>query len=101
MRRPKRSPRVATLCVLGKRAMKASARPIRSRLLTHAAETIATTDGWHSLHAMPLPGGSSPHGRFLDPPDFEDREHTPHTLPRVQPAPTAANSRPETPQADE
>src|SRR3546814_3192148 len=43
MRRPKRSPRVATLCVLGKRAMKASASPIRSRLLTHAAETIATT----------------------------------------------------------
>src|SRR3546814_1452269 len=90
MRRPKRSPRVATLCVLGKRAMKASASPIRSRLLTHAAETIATTEGWHSLDAMLLPGGYFRLGRFLGPLDFDDSKAALHTMPPVQAAIRAA-----------
>lgn len=90
MRRPKRSPRVATLCVLGKRAMKVSASPIRSRLLTHAAETIATTEGWHSLDALLLPGGYFRLGRFLGPLDFDDRKAALHTMPPVQAAIRAA-----------
>lgn len=90
MRRPKRSPRVATLCVLGKRAMKASANPSRGRLLTHAAEAVAKAEGWHSLDALLLPGGYFRLGRFLGPLDYEDRKAALHAMPPIQTAIRAA-----------
>lgn len=92
MRRPKRSPRVATLCVLGRRAMAASSAPSRSRLMTQAADAIAGAAGWQALDALLLPGGFFRLGRFLGPLDYDERKAALEAMPAVQAAIRAAQS---------
>ncbi len=56
MRGPIRSPRIAALCVLGKRAHRVFVNKPRSELLIAAASAIAEDPAWQNLDAMLLPG---------------------------------------------
>ncbi len=56
MRGPNRSPRIAALCVLGKRAHRLSVNKARGQLLLAAAQAIAEDTAWHGLDALLLPG---------------------------------------------
>lgn len=56
MRGPNRSPRIAALCVLGKRAHQVSVNKPRSDLLIAAARAIANDPEWANLDALLLPG---------------------------------------------
>lgn len=56
MRAPKRAPRIAALCVLGKRAHVVSINKPRGDLLVAAATAIAGDPAWQSLDALLLPG---------------------------------------------
>ncbi|MEL3891656.1 hypothetical protein V6B08_15360 [Ferrovibrio sp. MS7] len=56
MRGPNRSPRIAALCVLGKRAHRVAINKPRARLLLAAAQAIAEDPEWHGLDALLLPG---------------------------------------------
>ena len=56
MRRPNRSPRIAALCLLGKRAQQLSLNKPRGKLLLAAAAAIAEEPVWQGLDALLLPG---------------------------------------------
>ncbi|WP_374631185.1 hypothetical protein [Ferrovibrio sp.] len=56
MRGPIRSPRIAALCVLGKRAHRVFVNKPRSELLIAAATAVAEDTAWQNLDAMLLPG---------------------------------------------
>lgn len=57
MRRPTRSPRIATLCLLGKRAQRPSLNKPRGKFLLAAIQAIADDPVWQGLDALLLPGG--------------------------------------------
>lgn len=56
MRRPNRSPRIAALCLLGKRAQRLSLNKPRGKLLLAAARAITEEPVWQGLDALLLPG---------------------------------------------
>lgn len=57
MRRPTRSPRLATLCVLGNTAASAQDNKARIGLLHALEKTLQEHRNWHPLDAILLPGG--------------------------------------------
>src|SRR4051812_29019420 len=55
--RQKRSPRIATVCVLGRKATRAAQQnPRRLRLMRHVIEEIVGRPDWHPLDAVLFPG---------------------------------------------
>jgi hypothetical protein len=73
MRRPKRSPRLATLCVRGRAANEPAMNKRRLALLQHAVLQLAEFTNWAPLDALVLPAGYFRIRRYLGPRDHASR----------------------------
>lgn len=76
MRRPHRSPRLATLCVHGGTAASTAHNDERIDLLEALVRTLKTQRAWHPLDAILLPGGFFWLSKTLGTADFARRSST-------------------------
>lgn len=74
MRRPHRSPRLATLCLQGNTADSTKSNPQRSAILGEAIARLCEQPDWHPLDALLLPGGFFRLSRTLGALSFEQRK---------------------------
>jgi hypothetical protein len=74
MRRPHRSPRLATLCLQGNTANSTKDNPERSTILNEAIARLYNHRDWHPLDALVLPGGYFRLSRTLGALSFEERK---------------------------
>jgi hypothetical protein len=63
MRRPTRSPRLATLCLQGDTAASTKDKINRAPLLEEAVRVLQQQGTWHPIDALVLPGGFSNYAR--------------------------------------
>src|SRR3954471_17478530 len=73
MRRPHRSPRLATLCLQGNTAASTKSNPQRSAILAEVITRLCEQPEWHPLDALVLPGGYFRLSRALGALGFEQR----------------------------
>jgi predicted amidohydrolase len=74
MRRPVRSPRLATLCLQGNTATSTKVNAARVPLLEEAVRVLRKERVWHPIDALVLPGGFFWLSRSLGPTTFERRQ---------------------------
>jgi hypothetical protein len=74
MRRPIRSPRLATLCLQGNTADSTKDNPARIAILSEALSHLREQRDWHPLDAVLLPGGYFRLSRTLGALPFEQRK---------------------------
>jgi predicted amidohydrolase len=73
MRRPTRSPRLATLCLQGNTAASTKDNVTRTKLLEKAVRFLLQQRAWHPIDALVLPGGFFWLSRSLGATTFERR----------------------------
>ena len=73
MRRPIRSPRLATLCLQGDTATSTRDNAIRVKLLEEAVRVLQKKRAWHPIDALVLPGGFLWLSKSLGTTTFEQR----------------------------